>query len=701
MILIIVEKPDVARHLANSLKLEKKNGYFQDNKFFLTNMRGHLFSSESHSKYTGSENWLIEKLPIIPENLLLKIKNDDYCKNQINLIKSLLDRSDEVINGMDSDREGELIFRNLKQFLNIKKPIKRLWLQDLDDSTIIEAMNNLYLYDDKEIDKINTNIYRLSEASELRNYLDWIVGINATQFATLKYGQGKQIALGRVQTAVLKILGDRESQYKNHVKTLTYRVQVKHLYNNILFFSYSDIFDNIEEIEKKIETLDAQFEVLNFECVEYKKNPPLLYDLNQLIIEANNLFKYTGAQILETAQSLYEKKLLSYPRTDCQYIKEERFEKYKNLIKLLSENINLNNYQAIDKPQSVNNDKVDSSHDAIICINTIGNESLTEIERNVYDLVASRMLQSFSKPAIYNKKKITLANKINFVATSSEVIFHGFEDIKKHFFNWKFSKIAIEESTENENDKLPAIPIQTEIDGIPGIKEIESKPKPIFTVATLTNALMKIINYLKEEGEDVNELKKHIDFSDIGLGTENTRVHIIERLIKVGYVEIKNNKYQLTDFGTKIYTMVKDTIIAKVSNTAKMEVQLKMLEKKLFSFSELKSIMKNFTTEVLRDLEKVTPVENINVRESKGDCPKCKKGNINEFPKSFNCSEYKNGCDFTIWKTIAQKNLSEKVVKDLITKKITTTIKGFKSKTNKPFEAKLKLNDDFKVEFQF
>lgn len=703
MKLIIVEKPDVARHVAAALQLEKKEDYYSNQNYLLTNMRGHLFTTVNHSHYTGSEGWIIEKLPILPEKLAIEITNDSYAKKQINLISRLLKQATLVINGMDSDREGELIFRTLKEHFNIKLPMKRLWLQDLDDSTIRNAVENLYDYNDLKIEAINTNLARLSQASELRSYLDWIIGINATQFTTLKYGQGKQISLGRVQTAVLKILGDRQFQNENHQKTFSYKIIASHFSNGTNFKTTSVIFETKNEAEQVLTILKDKYSVVSFDTKDIKKNPPLLFDLNALIIEANSYFKYTAAQILETAQSLYEKKLLSYPRTDCQYIKVERFSKFKDLVLELANYLNIEGYDPNDNPISVNDQKVDSSHDAIICINSIKNEKLSDIEKNIYDIVAARMLQSFSNSAIYTNKKIVLKNEIEFIGTSSEPKFLGHENIKIHFLKWKFNK-GIDYSNNNDNNEqnfsLPKIEPGTNIEGTASLKEIESKPKPIFTVATLTNALMKIVSYLNEEGENVEEFKKYINFNDIGLGTENTRVHIIERLIKINYVHIKNNQYYLTDFGRNIYTMVKDTKIAKVSNTARMEMQLKMLENKDFSFPELKGNFKNFTHQILEDLSIITPIENLNVKESIGKCPKCKVGEINENVKSFSCSEYKKGCDFTIWKTIAGKNLSLKVAQDLLSKKETNLIKGFTGKKGK-FDARLKLSNDLKVEFKF
>lgn len=719
--LFIVEKPNVKRIVGKALGLnELSNGDFENETIILTNMRGHLIEAEQHEVYTGKKEWDLNYLPLFPDDLKLRIKQDkvknkvdDYAKSQLERIGNYLKQSDGIINGMDSDREGEAIFRTLVKYLNISLPTKRFWLNDLDENKIRIAFNDLYSYEDVFNKKLNTNLYKLSLASELRQYLDWIIGINATQYFSLLHGQGKTFSLGRVQTAILAIICERYDKNKSHEKTYTYRIVALHEKEGIKFKTLSEIYEDKTLAEQDSQKLSSKFKVLDYHKKEEKENPPLLYNFDSLIEEVNKVYKYDPKTILSVAQSLYEKALISYPRTDCNYIGKGTFENVKNYIDDLAKIIGYEGYGLNHQPKSVNDDKLDSSHDAIIAISANGmNMSLDEKERNVYAMICLKMLESFSFQAVFEKTTVKLENEgIAFVGHSRNITDWGYKKIRNQYLSKVLGKSLndIEKLNQEADPNQQAsegnttIPNLKKDDLIPGtktIKEIESKPKPIFTAGTLISALTNIVQYLKEEGEDINELKKYISFSDVGLGTENTRVHIIERLLEMKYIELKNNKYYPTEFGFKFYQLIKNAKISRVKNTARMEADLKRLERGEISPEELKSQVKSFAQELLDDIKALKNDLNFNEKKAYGICPKCKK-NVVETKISFGCEDYKN-CDFKIWKEIAGKTVPKNAIADILTEGITKKpISGFKKKDGTgEFTAKLKWSaEDNKIVF--
>lgn len=710
--LFIVEKPNIKRKVAQALGLDQKsNGDYENEHVILTNMRGHLIEAEQHDVYTGKKEWDLSFLPLFPNDLQLRVKQDKstnkddaYCKSQLDRIVGYLPLCDGIINGMDSDREGEMIFRTLIKFKKIELPIQRFWIKDVDDNNIREAFKSLYDYQDVYNESIKTNLYKLSLASELRQYLDWVIGINATQYFTLLHGQGKTFTLGRVQTAILVIICDRFSKNKNHEKSYTYRLVGMHEKEGFRFQTFSDSYQDKAIAEKDLEIMGSKFKVLDYSKKEEKENPPLLYNFDLLIQEVNKVYKYDSKTILDAAQSLYEKGLISYPRTDCSYIGTGTFSKVQHYIDDLTQIIGYEGYGLNHQPKSVNDSKLDSSHDAIIAIRADKsmNDLNNEKEQNVYRLICMKMLESFSFPASYEKTILKLENEgIQLTGQSRNIIDWGFKNIRNTFLSKTLGKsIADIEKMNQEadpnqqamegNTRIPEFQTNDVLIGKKGIKEIESKPKPIFTVGTLISALTNIVQYLKEEGEDIQELKKYISFSDIGLGTENTRVHIIERLLEMSYIELKNNKYYPTEIGYKFYQVIKNSKIARVKNTARMEVDLKRLEKNEISPEDLKKQIISFTGELLDDIKGLENQFNFNERKSYGICPKCKK-NVVESKMAYGCEDYKN-CKFKIWKVIAGKTVPKNAVVEILeTGETKKAISGFKKKDNSgEFTAKLK-----------
>lgn len=698
MKLIIAEKPNQANKIADALGgFTKKDGYHQSDKYYIAWCFGHMVELERDDKYREPGKWNKSYLPLIPQKYLYKIGSDSKGnidsgkKKQMSVIKSLMDKSDEIINATDADREGELIFLYVYNYLKSTLPFKRLWVSTLTAGDIKKAFNNLIPAKEMQ---------NLGKSATARAIADWLVGINGTQASTLQFGNGTLLSIGRVQTAILKIICERYLKNKNFQKSFTYRLRAEHLLN-LPFYSESEIFEKQEEAQRVLSKLSKTHKCTSVEKSTSKKSPPLLFSIDTLIIEANKKYGYTGQETLDTAQSLYEKKLTSYPRTDSTYINEENFEEIKKFLPGIAKDIlNFSFSFGSQKPKSVNDTKLTGSHDAIVPTGEKeGIASLSEKESNLFKMITARCCQSFSESAEYEKTKITFDNNfITFLTHASKLTSPG----------WKIfeltTKDADSESTEEEQQidiKIKEGDLVT-VESIE-IKQIESKPPALYSEVNLTTDLTNFGKLLKEENPELlKEISSNIDISKLQIGTQATRPGIIELLKKRGFIEVKKNKFIPTEKGLKYYEIFKDLEVSNVVTTAIWEMKLNKVSQGEEDVSLFYKEIKSFTEKIVDDIfSRVSTVDFSTPKAELGKCPKCKKGNVFEGKQSYRCSEYKNGCDFSIWKMLASKKLSETVIKALVSNKETPLVKGFKSKAGKPFNSRLKLNKDFKIDFIF
>ncbi len=695
MKLIIAEKPSQAREYAKALGgFTTKDGYMQSSQYYLTWCFGHLVELERDTKYREGSRWGKSYLPLIPIKYRYRISSDAKGnidtgkKKQLNIIKNLMNKSTELINGTDADREGELIFLYVYNFLECKLPFKRLWISSLTKGDIIKGFQNL---------RPQEEMYHLGKSAYARAIADWLVGINGTQAATLQFSNGGLLTIGRVQTAILKIICERYLKNKNFTKSYSYSLRAKHQLN-IPFHSETEVYETKTDAEQVLNTLSNQHKCIKIEKKIQKKSAPLLFSIDTLIVESNKRYGYTGQETLDTAQKLYEKKLTSYPRTDSEYINEENFAKIKGFLPQFAQDIlNVPFSFCIDKPKSVNDKKLTGSHDAIVPTGEISNlNSLTEKELNIFELVIQRCLQSFSAAAEYEKTKITFDNtNVPFFTYGSKLLVKG----------WK-----IYETTENkEQTDEQEFDIQIQENDIVNVeefelKEIESKPPALYSEVNLTKDLTNFGKLLKEEDPDTAELiESVVDINSLQIGTQATRPSIIERLKKLDFIRLQKNKFIPTEKGLKYYEVVKDLQVSNVITTAIWEMKLKKVAEGKEDIQKFYKAITTFTEEIVNDIfsKEVKVQIGAEKREDLGTCPKCKKGKIYEGKKSFGCSEWQQGCNFSIWKTIAGKKISSTAIKDLLTKDKTRLIKGFTSKKGSKFDASLKLDKDFKVIFDF
>ncbi len=696
--LIIAEKPNQAKDYAKALgNFSLKNGYLENEKYFITWCFGHLIQLETDDKYRDTGNWNKSYLPLIPEQYSYCIgrtgkETDKGKKSQVELIKTLMSKSNTIINATDADREGELIFLYLYNYLNCKLPYKRLWISSLTENDIKKGFASLLSSED---------VKNLGKSGYARAITDWLVGVNGTQAATLQFGKGTLLTIGRVQTAILKIICERYLKNLNFKKSFTYRIYAEHNQNKAGFVSISDdIFEKKETAKQVLSKLSNTHICTDREDKIQKIGAPLLHSIDTLIIEANKKFGYTGQETLSCAQSLYEKKLTSYPRTDTQYINHENYAKIKTFLVQMAQNIlNINYTFEVENPKSVNAQKLTGSHDAIVPTGqTSAIGDLSEKESNIFRLILHRCLESFSVPAEYKKQKFSFENNgVAFVTHTSKLVKAGWK-------NYSFQSSADEVGEEEQSVDLTIQKGDKVVVNYFDIKEIESKPPQLYTEATLTPDLTNIGKFLKEENPELlDSLKNSIDLSNVQIGTQATRPGIIERLKHLGFIEMKKNKFIPTEKGLDYYKIIKNLEVSNIATTAILEKKLKDLSDGTMSEKDFYNEIKLYTEKIVSDIfsiEDGTSPQFVNKSSGICICPKCQKGTIRVGEKSYFCSEYKNNCKFVISKTILQKDITEKRVFDLCTKKITKEIKGFVGKKGS-FDAKLKLDDEFKVVFDF
>lgn len=704
--LILAEKPSQLREYVKALGgFTKKGDYYESDRYIASSALGHLIELAEDTAYRPAGHWNKSYLPLIPElkDYVYEPKREDKGrKEQLNLLSKLfkLPEVNMIYVATDSDREGELIFRYIYNYFNCKLPYKRVWLSALDDSEIRKSFANpKYTQGDFFLEN-------LSESAYARAITDWLIGANATQAATLQLGGGKLLSIGRVQTAILKIVCDRYLKNKAHKKSYTYKLITSHSYNGVAYTAESPIYENKSQAEQLLNSLLPTHNFVSYQKKTEKKNPPLLHTLDSLTIVANKLYKYTASEVLASAQSLYENKLTSYPRTEDAYITEENYNKIKTYLPaLVHQCLNVSNFSFPGTtPASVNGAKITGSHDALVPTGqTNGIEKLSEQDRRIFELILLRCLESFSDIAIYEKGVYEFENQgTPFKTHTSNLIQEGWKKYSPKSKN----KSTDDEDNEEDDDFVLQLPYrQGDKVGVEkkNLKEIESKPPAIYTPATLTADLCNLGKFLQEQSPEVYaDLQKEFDLKGLEIGTKGTRPGIIEILVKTRkYIAFEKNKYVPTELGLQFYNAIKDLDVVNVAQTARLEYQLKQVADGKNSVVKYYGQLSDYIKETVAQIFSLQSSITASTRKGLGTCPSCKKGQIVEYPKSYGCTEFKNGCKFGIWKEIANKKITHKNVEDLITKGRTSLIKGFKGKSGNDFEAYLVLDNELKTTFEF
>lgn len=705
MITILAEKPSVAKDIAAVLGASKRNdGYFSNDSYNVTWSFGHLVALGMPDEY-GIKEWSLSNLPILPTKFKLVTIKNDGVKKQLNVINKLFNNSNKIIVATDAGREGELIYRlifsHLKPSIN-ESQIYRLWISDLTPESIKDGFASLKPITDY------TNLYYSAMA---RACADWLVGINFTQAITLSSKKNYPISIGRVQTPTLKIIVDRCLANKNFVSQDFYRpIIIFDVKGNHVPLSCKTSFTTEQEARLNLEGLPNSF-LLNFENSKKNVNPPLLYDLTVLQKEAFASFKFTAQETLDLAQSLYEKKIITYPRTDSQYLASNQEQGVSILLRNVLSKSNSDPYQDyidldnIGTSKNFNNKKITDHHAIIPTSNFEEYSNCSDREIKLFYLIIKRFVESFGKTAINSNVVIsTDYNSLEFSFNNTINYFLGwtyFTSVFNNLFS-PFLKKKEEKEKDNYDFLFNCDTGQYQIANF-SIDKGKTKAPALLNDSSLLSAMENSGKHIDKEIEEV--------VKDKGLGTPATRASIIEVLIKREYVDRVKNSLIATDLGISLIDALNGSIIVDAEFTAKMEYRLKMIEKgeeslalfmretKDFVSSELENVVKGGT--LLQGVKSEAEIKN---EFTFGLCPKCKNGETRNSKKGAYCSNFKNEekiCDFFIFNKMASKKLSEKNIRDLITKNKTTKIKGFKSKAGKLFEAVVILDDEFKTKFLF
>ena len=686
MIALIAEKPSVAKDIARIIGATRRNdGYLSGNGYMVTWAFGHLIQLAMPEAY-GVANFRRESLPVIPERFQLiprqvkaekGYKADPGVLKQLKVIKDVFDRCDRIIVATDAGREGEAIFRYIYSYTGCTKPFVRLWISSLTDKAIREGLENLK--DGREYD----NLYRSAKA---RSEADWLIGINATQALSVAAGQGV-FSLGRVQTPTLVMICSRFLENRNFVPTKFWQLKASTASGGISFTAQSTAKweQQPEAIAALQRVKDAgQLAVKSVERKETSQEPPLLYDLTTLQKEANTKLDFSADKTLSIAQSLYEKKVMSYPRTGSRYISEDVFDEMPGRVALLGQYPRFAGYAAglngvTLNRRSVNDGKVTDHHALIVTENLPG--ELSKDERAVYELVAGRMLEAFSGRCV---KDVTTA-----VLSAGDTDFTVKGAVMKEA-GWRGVFSGQETGEDEETVNLP--PLQ-EGENLPisnmELLEKHTKPKPLHTESSLLAAM-------ENAGKELEDTGLNASLKDAGIGTPATRAAIIETLFARQYIVREKKNLVPTDKGLAVYRIVKDKKIADVEMTGMWETALAKIEAGSMDADTFRKGIEVYTRQITAELLSVQ------LSVATGEtcpCPKCGSGRILFYPKVAKCSNV--DCTLTIFRNKCDKQLSDKQIVELVTKRKTGLIKGFKGKNGKAFDASLVLDGEFNVAFSF
>ena len=682
---MIAEKPSVAKDIARIIGATQRNdGYLSGNGYMVTWAFGHLIQLAMPEAY-GVANFRRESLPIIPADFQLiprqvkaekGYKADPGVLKQLKVIKEVFDQCDRIIVATDAGREGELIFRYIFHYLSCHKPFVRLWISSLTDRAIREGMENLQpgeRYD---------NLYL---AAKSRSEADWLIGINATQALSVAAGQGV-FSLGRVQTPTLIMICDRYLENKNFVPTKFWQLKASTASGGIGFTAQSTARweQQPEAIAALQRVKDAgQFVVKSVERKEAAQEPPLLYDLTTLQKEANTKLNFSADKTLSIAQSLYEKKVMSYPRTGSRYISEDVFEEMPERIALLERYPRFAGYAAglngtTLNRRSVNDGKVTDHHALIVTENLPG--ELSKDERAVYELVAGRMLEAFSGKCVKDVTTVLLsAGDTGFTVKGAVMKTAG----------WR----AVFSEQDTEDEDAATLPPLREGQTLPlsgvDLLEKQTKPKPLHTESSLLAAM-------ENAGKELEDAELKASLKDAGIGTPATRAAIIETLFARQYIVREKKNLVPTDKGLAVYRIVKDKKIADVEMTGMWETALAKIEAGSMDADTFRKGIEVYAAQITAELLSVQ------LSFASGEtcpCPKCGSGRILFYPKVAKCSNV--DCTLTIFRSKCDKQLTDKQIVELVTKRKTGLIKGFKGKNGKAFDASLVLDEQFNVAFSF
>ncbi len=670
--MIIAEKPSVARDIARVLKCNAKGeGYLYNDEYIISWAVGHLVTLCEPEEYDPKyKKWDASLLPIIPD--VIKIKAIKNTISQFELLKKIMNspKVDSLICATDSGREGELIFRYIYELAGCTKPFQRLWISSMTDAAIKEGFDSLK--DGKEYDD-------LYKSAKCRSEADWLVGINASRAFTIKYNA--LLSIGRVQTPTLAMIAARQKEINAFVPEEYWEAEAD-------FGKYKGLWFDRTTDDTKIKTKERAEEiksivkggtgiVASVDCEEKKNPPPLLYDLTELQRDCNKKFGFSAQKTLSVVQDLYEKrKMVTYPRTDSRYLSDDMIPKLRIIVGKLNNTEEYHGFASyvagLEKlpitKRIIDNSKISDHHAIIPTEVNINVGKLSDIEFKVYDLIARRFLSVFYPYYVYSTTKIVTDVKgEGFLTRGTTVIDKG----------WTVLNVNTEKEKKKE-DVLPDVKKGDEFN-VEGIKISSKKTKPPkpYNEAGILSAMENAGRFVEDE-----TLKEQLKES--GLGTPATRAAIIERLIQVGYVVRKGKNLVPTEKGMKLIEIV-PTELRSPETTGKWEKGLTSVAKGKMDTEKFMGSIKRYVNYIVDRAAKenckvIFAADKPRSKRARaavlGVCPEC-QGHILENSKGYYCSNWKQGCKFTIWKNALESsgiNIDNDFVKNILDKKIIENI---------------------------
>ena len=684
--LVIAEKPSVAQSYAKNLSAYKReDGYLEGESCIVSWCLGHLAEYAQPEEYDPKyEKWQFDDLPILPEAWKLKVSKDK--KKQFDVLKGLMNRSDVeyLVNGCDAGREGELIFQRVYVLAGCRKPVKRLWISSMEDAAIQKGFQTM---------KSEEEYKNLCMAAVCRAQADWLIGMNGTRAYTTRYF--KRLVVGRVQTPTLAMLAERQERIEHFQKEAFYKVALTDGKLTVV----SENIANEEAADLLAALCNGSTAVVTQMKKERKKSfPPKLYDLTSLQREANRYFGYTAKRTLDMLQELYEEKLITYPRTDSQFVTEDMKDSVEELVEKMPVLLSFVDYEQLGHgiKRVINNAKV-SDHHAILPTKEAVEKGIADLpadKKNLMMLICQQLVQATGEEYLYEQTDITVkCQEHDFKARGKIPVQMGFKKVEKAFKQLCVTTEPVEE--KEKETSIPAgyeegmrlFPVKAE-----KITHYTSPPKP-FNEDTLLAAMETAGN---KEFDSETEKK--------GLGTPATRASIIEKLVSSGYAQRKGKQILPSTEGKELVKVMPEYLKSAVM-TAEWENQLLMMEKGQITdtqfMGEITSLVRKIL-EVCREIPEEERRRFQTAREVIGKCPVC-GCDVFEGKQNFYCSNRQ--CDFALWKEnrflgSMEKNLDKKMARELLDKAC-THVKGlYSKKKDMKFDADLLLTlEDGKPRF--
>ena len=679
---IIAEKPSVARDIARIVGVtSKQDGYMEGCGYVVTWAMGHLIALAMPEAY-GFSVYKAKDLPIRSNPFQLVVRqvrkdkeyvSDPAALKQLKVIRSCFDKADCIIVATDAGREGELIFRYIYQYLDCKKPFERLWISSLTDKAIREGLSNL---------KPGSHYDNLYHSAKARSEADWLVGINASRALSIARKGG--YSLGRVQTPTLAMVCRRYIENRDFSSVPYWKLSVLTEKEGLLLKAIgSKDYENEALAQTALATLRSQSQ-LTVESVVRKvagTPPPLLYDLTALQKDANRRHGFSADKTLSIAQSLYEKKITTYPRTGSRYISEDVFEEVPVLLRKIGKTLSnpLNRH-------SVDNTKV-TDHHAIISTGETPS-GLSADETTIYQMVVNRFIEAFSPDSEEERMQVRFTDGTNiFTWKACRQISLGWKAVQRD------KATEADKKEDSDEQVLPSLPNLTEGEVLSlvnaDITEHKTKPKPLYTEATLLSAM-------ENAGKEVEDAESKKAMAECGIGTPATRANIIETLILRDYIRRDKKAIIPTEKGLAVYEIVKDKKIANAEMTGSWELALAAIEAGKMPSERFSQGINSYVGTICEELlslsseQKSYPVYR---------CPKCGQKSVGIYAKVAKCRH--ETCGFHVFREVCGIHLSEDNIRDLISSGRTPILKGLTSKAGKKFNARLVLGEDYTTSFEF